>query len=176
MRTTSSFRSVGTPEPPLNVPTPSLTLASPVLGNIPAPRRAVAFGLTMHDGILLPGNAEPCVIPGGAVPPGQFAKSTEGATRLELGTMMLWEVRSEEHTSELQSRLHLVCRLLLEKKKKSVHRMCGLLPSTHNATNVPPINSHWPPYRSRPTDVSLSCPRYDATQSPCDHRTTLTQH
>src|SRR2546422_1256901 len=29
-------------------------------------------------------------------------------------------VRSEEHTSELQSRLHLVCRLLLEKKKKKV--------------------------------------------------------
>src|SRR2546422_4712730 len=28
--------------------------------------------------------------------------------------------RSEEHTSELQSRLHLVCRLLLEKKKKSM--------------------------------------------------------
>src|SRR2546429_6017163 len=28
--------------------------------------------------------------------------------------------RSEEHTSELQSRLHLVCRLLLEKKKHSV--------------------------------------------------------
>src|SRR2546429_6262739 len=28
--------------------------------------------------------------------------------------------RSEEHTSELQSRLHLVCRLLLEKKKKTV--------------------------------------------------------
>src|SRR2546422_1456010 len=29
-----------------------------------------------------------------------------------------WWARSEEHTSELQSRLHLVCRLLLEKKKK----------------------------------------------------------
>src|SRR2546422_8618412 len=28
------------------------------------------------------------------------------------------ELRSEEHTSELQSRLHLVCRLLLEKKNK----------------------------------------------------------
>src|SRR2546422_5260381 len=28
--------------------------------------------------------------------------------------------RSEEHTSELQSRLHLVCRLLLEKKKKTL--------------------------------------------------------
>src|SRR2546422_2801185 len=32
--------------------------------------------------------------------------------------------RSEEHTSELQSRLHLVCRLLLEKKKKK--------PNTHH--------------------------------------------
>src|SRR2546422_6418056 len=31
--------------------------------------------------------------------------------------------RSEEHTSELQSRLHLVCRLLLEKKKKNRHRV-----------------------------------------------------
>src|SRR2546429_6106931 len=30
--------------------------------------------------------------------------------------------RSEEHTSELQSRLHLVCRLLLEKKKKTKQR------------------------------------------------------
>src|SRR2546429_2741113 len=31
--------------------------------------------------------------------------------------------RSEEHTSELQSRLHLVCRLLLEKKKKTPIRI-----------------------------------------------------
>src|SRR2546422_2866871 len=30
-------------------------------------------------------------------------------------------IRSEEHTSELQSRLHLVCRLLLEKKKNTTH-------------------------------------------------------
>src|SRR2546422_8317021 len=33
----------------------------------------------------------------------------------------LREARSEEHTSELQSRLHLVCRLLLEKKKKNAN-------------------------------------------------------
>src|SRR2546429_3115016 len=33
------------------------------------------------------------------------------------------EMRSEEHTSELQSRLHLVCRLLLEKKKKKKKNM-----------------------------------------------------
>src|SRR3989449_6961431 len=31
----------------------------------------------------------------------------------------LLDARSEEHTSEIQSRLHLVCRLLLEKKKKT---------------------------------------------------------
>src|SRR5689334_24457776 len=38
-------------------------------------------------------------------------------------------VRSEEHTSELQSQFHLVCRLLLEKKKKdtrrTAHRFAG---------------------------------------------------
>src|SRR3989449_7227996 len=34
-------------------------------------------------------------------------------------------VRSEEHTSELQSRLHLVCRLLLEKKKKNKDKRNG---------------------------------------------------
>src|SRR5260370_19599810 len=31
--------------------------------------------------------------------------------------------RSEEHTSELQSHLNLVCRLLLEKKKKKIYRL-----------------------------------------------------
>src|SRR2546422_4161042 len=36
--------------------------------------------------------------------------------------------RSEEHTSELQSRLHLVCRLLLEKKKKKKHRNSQTIP------------------------------------------------
>src|SRR2546422_6872309 len=36
--------------------------------------------------------------------------------------------RSEEHTSELQSRLHLVCRLLLEKKKKK-YDVCSRLPT-----------------------------------------------
>src|SRR5205809_2587412 len=38
------------------------------------------------------------------------------ATHLDRQAPMF--LRSEEHTSELQSRLHLVCRLLLEKKKK----------------------------------------------------------
>src|SRR2546422_5302168 len=35
-------------------------------------------------------------------------------------------IRSEEHTSELQSRLHLVCRLLLEKKKKKHSQIASL--------------------------------------------------
>src|SRR2546422_6978809 len=39
--------------------------------------------------------------------------------------------RSEEHTSELQSRLHLVCRLLLEKKKKEINQL-----SQYEQTNV----------------------------------------
>src|SRR2546422_9654473 len=37
--------------------------------------------------------------------------------------------RSEEHTSELQSRLHLVCRLLLEKKKKATGLRIQLITS-----------------------------------------------
>src|SRR2546422_5946696 len=41
-------------------------------------------------------------------------------------------VRSEEHTSELQSRLHLVCRLLLEKKKtRTVDALITRLIATH---------------------------------------------
>src|SRR5438477_5511543 len=35
------------------------------------------------------------------------------------------EHRSEEHTSELQSHVNLVCRLLLEKKKKKKHNYCS---------------------------------------------------
>src|SRR5256884_2252987 len=41
-------------------------------------------------------------------------------------------IRSEEHTSELQSRLHLVCRLLLEKKKKIVQLSCRTEESEHS--------------------------------------------
>src|SRR2546422_2593886 len=39
--------------------------------------------------------------------------------------------RSEEHTSELQSRLHLVCRLLLEKKKKQQRLQTELCTNTN---------------------------------------------
>src|SRR5687768_18086210 len=49
------------------------------------------------------------------MPDGSF--SITGATANRANQLAL---RSEEHTSELQSRLHLVCRLLLEKKKKNI--------------------------------------------------------
>src|SRR2546421_9696640 len=46
------------------------------------------------------------------------------------GKIILQQLRSEEHTSELQSRSDLVCRLLLEKKKKKKQRRSRLDRST----------------------------------------------
>src|SRR2546422_4121534 len=45
------------------------------------------------------------------------------ADLLEHEVRVLPQRRSEEHTSELQSRLHLVCRLLLEKKKQKQKKL-----------------------------------------------------
>src|SRR2546422_7664902 len=49
-------------------------------------------------------------------------KPIGGTEPAEGAVMQARPDRSEEHTSELQSRLHLVCRLLLEKKKKKKAR------------------------------------------------------
>src|SRR6266550_8963799 len=65
------------------------------------------YTLSLHDALpISPGRIarSPCLIPS-AVP----RTFTSSCRRTSPG-------RSEEHTSELQSRLHLVCRLLLEKK------------------------------------------------------------
>src|SRR5687768_17758168 len=53
--------------------------------------------------------------------------SPRGTRARRPGTM-----RSEEHTSELQSRLHLVCRLLLEKKKKKKKKHKTQITKTHD--------------------------------------------
>src|SRR2546429_2645180 len=59
--------------------------------------------------------------PGLSVPsPAAFASAGSVVTSLAGFAGARRPQRSEEHTSELQSRLHLVCRLLLEKKKKKV--------------------------------------------------------
>src|SRR2546422_5051078 len=55
--------------------------------------------------------------------PGAYVKTSRGLKCVAPPQMSQRIVRSEEHTSELQSRLHLVCRLLLEKKKKSNRRI-----------------------------------------------------
>src|SRR2546422_5465940 len=47
---------------------------------------------------------------------GEITSTNTGS--LKASTPSWMDTRSEEHTSELQSRLHLVCRLLLEKKKR----------------------------------------------------------
>src|SRR5690625_5468698 len=52
------------------------------------------------------------------------------------GTINRSIARSEEHTSELQSRGHLVCRLLLEKKKKE--GVASNAPTRHDETHTAP--------------------------------------
>src|SRR5690348_17870494 len=50
-----------------------------------------------------------------------FASLPGAGRRLAPRLFAEWGERSEEHTSELQSPVHLVCRLLLEKKKKKIN-------------------------------------------------------
>src|SRR6266436_4724769 len=65
--------------------------------------------------------------------------------------------RSEEHTSELQSRLHLVCRLLLEKKKKKIRKTSVGTVDARSTTK----------YRSR-SDVTLHpSNRFQSSISSC---------
>src|SRR5947209_10748647 len=84
---------------------------------IPRPPRSTLFPYTTlfrscHLQLDRPGPAHACVEPH-TQPVTSFGASIDhgGLPRREL------EYRSEEHTSELQSRQYLVCRLLLEKKK-----------------------------------------------------------
>src|SRR5689334_23783137 len=51
-------------------------------------------------------------------PDGVIAGTRQNADGVDLNRNFPYRWRSEEHTSELQSQFHLVCRLLLEKKKK----------------------------------------------------------
>src|SRR5258707_11901759 len=60
----------------------------------------------------------------------QTSTSGEVATGTEIHATL--DSRSEEHTSELQSRQYLVCRLLLEKKKKTIHPHILTQQTTYN--------------------------------------------
>src|SRR5256884_5053052 len=72
-------------------------------------KRSFIPPLTMSVSAIAP-NTRPFSATSSGVPPAFEISRTQTCS----STGML---RSEEHTSELQSRLHLVCRLLLEKKK-----------------------------------------------------------
>src|SRR5258708_18305537 len=65
------------------------------------------YTLSLHDALPICQLAQ--------IPRDGFADRLDGARAVAMGTTYR---RSEEHTSELQSPDHLVCRLLLEKKKK----------------------------------------------------------
>src|SRR2546422_5008473 len=71
----------------------------------PAERRAMSG----YSGIILAG--------GNGTRLSSLTRKLAGDDRPKQFCRLMPEYRSEEHTSELQSRLHLVCRLLLEKKK-----------------------------------------------------------
>src|SRR3989449_8615537 len=111
-RGSRSYSAPARPPPvaPANPATPSRGIAQPT--QQPAPQRPGFFGSLMGGiaGFALGGLLGSLLFGGG------FGG---GVGLLEIllvvGGVFL---RSEEHTSELQSRLHLVCRLLLEKKKK----------------------------------------------------------
>src|SRR5258707_11809855 len=68
------------------------------------------------------------------------AAAPRGEARLALTLHCASARRSEEHTSELQSRQYLVCRLLLEKKrvlKAITFTVCGR--RTHDSSSSPPL-------------------------------------
>src|SRR5438309_12124344 len=67
------------------------------------PATTEIYTLSLHDALPILDDAEIDGLCGAAV----------------LRVLRHWSHRSEEHTSELQSQFHLVCRLLLEKKKKN---------------------------------------------------------
>src|SRR2546429_5503957 len=84
-----------------------LFLAAPKntwLSPVPRPSSEVVFGMTPPTVAM----SVMCFWPV-SIPTHALARSM---------CLLLADARSEEHTSELQSRLHLVCRLLLEKKKE----------------------------------------------------------
>src|SRR5438445_5233744 len=77
------------------------------------------YTLSLHDALpIYPGAREPAVARGRL----HLARFSGICGPVRSGGAAALGPRSEEHTSELQSRQYLVCRLLLEKKKKKNHK------------------------------------------------------
>src|SRR5256884_4872634 len=88
------------------------------------------YTLSLHD--ALPISFLSCSgIAGHLRGSGIFRRATQPGIRHSYGAWRRGgKFRSEEHTSELQSRLHLVCRLLLEKKKPDLNSSSDVSHST----------------------------------------------
>src|SRR5687768_17633734 len=86
-----------------------------------APRTTKIYTFSLHDALPIferdLSRAAGHVSLGGSLLPERVAPRVASAPVAAIAFKSGDTVRSEEHTSELQSRLHLVCRLLLEKKK-----------------------------------------------------------
>src|SRR5687768_17941717 len=84
------------------------------------PATTEIYTLSLHDALPISGHGEVAVETLAHFHAGRAALDHVGeAPRRHLSPLRgVGTDRSEEHTSELQSRLHLVCRLLLEKKKQ----------------------------------------------------------
>src|SRR5207249_8783611 len=100
---------------------PSLSLSSPLdnflLLMIPRPPRSTLFPYTTLFRSLRPVTCTPAVAPVVAKSFSTNVRRSPAGTSTLSGDARCAALRSEEHTSELQSRFDLVCRLLLEKKK-----------------------------------------------------------
>src|SRR3712207_8851394 len=72
------------------------------------------YTLSLHDALPISGGDT--VVAGGQADLRHAVDGLRAVALADIGQVR--ELRSEEHTSELQSRQYLVCRLLLEKKKK----------------------------------------------------------
>src|SRR5207249_9615704 len=64
--------------------------------------------------------------------------SRRPARRQDPDVVLVGEMSSEEHTSELQSRFDLVCRLLLEKKKHKTHKYRSYTANSHLCSSSVP--------------------------------------
>src|SRR5438445_3855320 len=91
------------------------------------PASTEIYTLSLHDALPISRSRRPGLPRLRPVPSGSISSARAGSTSAESHPGSLWcarrsrRNRSEEHTSELQSRQYLVCRLLLEKKKVKSH-------------------------------------------------------
>src|SRR2546422_6565574 len=82
-------------------------------------------GFGLARGVVPPGSYKDVVNNTQAIPTITMANTIVANAKVPEGPVYEFtKIRSEEHTSELQSRLHLVCRLLLEKKKNKKQYRC----------------------------------------------------